>query len=172
MTIGRASLFVIVLSLAACGSRRAAPPPAASSESAGGVVIVEAGPAEPATEAIATSCSATLQVHGVSVRSGCQIDERVSGAPGTLVYPCEGGAASASFGASVFQGTVSATGEVTLDLQTGFDFTDRCHWTTKQSIRGSLVSGGLAYEYREEPDPGQRGCAAACLGTASVAVTR
>lgn len=171
----RLGLPIVALSLAACGSRRAAPAPAPSSEGAGGgVVIVEAGevaPVERAPAGVATSCSASLRVHDVSARSGCVIDERVTAAPGTLVYPCEGGAASASFGSSVFQGTVSASGEVTLDLQTGFDFTDRCHWTTKQSIRGSL-SGGLAYEYREEPDPGQSGCAAACLGTASVAVMR
>ncbi|WP_157068717.1 hypothetical protein [Sandaracinus amylolyticus] len=156
--------------LASCGGGGRAEEPVAT-RSSGGVVVVEASDVPQAEIATSSgSCTTTVRVYDVTVREGCVIDERVTSAPGSLSYPCEGGAASATFGPSVFQGTVSASGEVTLDLQTGFDFSDRCHWTTKQAIRGMLGTGVLAYEYREEPDPGQHGCAAACVGTASVAV--
>jgi hypothetical protein len=176
-----ASLVVLVVAVSSCGGRArvAEPAPAPSS---GGVVIVE-GSSSAYVEGSATvvidpapasggTCSASLRVYDVRVRSGCVIDERVTASPGTLVYPCGGGAATVSFGASTFTGMVSPNGDVNLEIRTGFPFSDGCHWETKQFITGNLASSALAYEYREEPDPGQRGCAAACLGTASVTVSR
>ena len=118
----------------------------------------------------AATCSAMLVVHDVQVRAGCRIDERVTQAPARLTYPCAGGRATASFGASRFEGAVDRTGVVDIEIQTHFDFSDHCHWTTKQEITGSLHSGALAYEYREEPDRGQHGCASACVATAAVRV--
>ena len=168
----RQALFVcvILVSVSSCHRRavvveESAPPP-----SSGGVVVVTAtGTVE--TGAGGT-CSATLSVYDVNVGSGCVIDERVTGGPGYLTYPCGGGPASVSFAGSVFSGTVSGSGDVLLEISTGFPFSDGCYWQTKQFIRGNLGSGVLGYEYREEPDPGQYGCAAACLGTAYVRVSR
>lgn len=168
----------------ACGRPRRAdpvmPPARAGTASTGGsgVIIVEgtASYVEPApasgAPASSATCTATLRVYDVRVRSGCVIDERVTAAPGTLVYPCGGGPASVSFGASTFTGSVSTNGDVALEIRTAFPFSDGCQWETKQFINGNLASGALHYEYREEPNPGQRGCAAACLGTASVTVGR
>ena len=143
--------------------------PVATSGGTAVVVVPAGGPV--ASGASGGTCGASLSVYDVSVRSGCVIDERVTGAPGYLSYPCGGGPASASFGASVFSGTVGPAGDVLLEIATGFPFSDGCYWQTKQFIRGNLGSGVLGYEYREEPDPGQRGCADACLGTAYVRVS-
>lgn len=174
----RALPALLVLALAACAARRAAPlpePEPAPSSSSGGVVIVDAsasvyveGSSPPASGG---TCSAMLRVHDVRIRSGCVIDERVTAAPGRLVYPCGGGPANATFGGSTFSGAVSAGGDVDLEIRTAFHFTDGCDWETKQFLRGNLGSGMLSYEYREEPQPGQGGCAAACVGTASASVT-
>lgn len=160
----------LVVSVSGCHRRavvveESAPPP-----SSGGVVVVT-GTVETGAMSSGT-CSATLSVYDVNVGSGCVIDERVTGGPGYLTYPCGGGPASASFNGSVFSGTVSGNGDVLLEISTGFPFSDGCYWQTKQFIRGNLGSGVLGYEYREEPDPGQYGCAAACLGTAYVRVSR
>lgn len=190
--LGPATSLVALLAALSlgCGGRArvADPAPSATTPSSGGssgVVIVE-GSSSAYVEGSATvvidapsggmatggTCSASLRVYDVRVRAGCVIDERVTASPGTLVYPCGGGPASVSFGASTFTGTVSPNGDVNLEIRTGFPFSDGCHWETKQFITGNLASSALAYEYREEPDPGQRGCAAACLGTASVTVGR
>lgn len=116
-------------------------------------------------------CTARLVVHSVSVRRGCTIDERVTQAPGQLTMPCRGaGPVRATFGASVFAGEVNASGEIDLAIETGFDFTDGCHWTTKQRIRGRVGESAWSYEYREEADPGQSRCAAGCVASAEVRV--
>jgi hypothetical protein len=163
--------------LSACAPPRRADPVATdarSTNTGGGVVIVEGSVYVDGASSSGASgtCGATLRVYDVRVRAGCTIDERVTGAPGILSYPCGGGPATASFGASVFAGAVSPAGDVDLSIRTGFDFSDGCHWETKQYLRGNLNSGALAYEYREEPDDGQRGCAGACVATASVTVER
>ncbi len=145
--------------------------PAASSGGSGVVVVSATATAPVGASSAGGTCGATLSVYDVSVGSGCVIDERVTGAPGYLSYPCGGGPATASFGGSVFSGSVGPSGDVLLEIATGFPFTDGCYWQTKQFIRGNLGSGVLGYEYREEPDPGQRGCASACLGTAYVRVS-
>jgi len=166
--------LLVALACVSCAPRRADPVPvsdARSSNTSGGVVIMEASTYVEGTSSGAT-CGATLRVYDVRVRASCTIDERVTAAPGVLTYPCEGGPATATFGESVFAGTVGPTGDVDLSIRTGFDFTDGCHWETKQYLRGNLSSGALAYEYREEPDSGQSGCAGACIASASVTVTR
>ena len=167
--------LLFALTLVSCAPRRADPVPTAdarSSNTSGGVVIVEGSVYVDGTSPPSGTCGATLRVYDVRVRAGCTIDERVTGAPGILSYPCGGGPATATFGASVFTGAVSAAGDVDLSIRTGFDFTDGCHWETKQYLRGNVNSGALAYEYREEPDDGQRGCAGACIANASVTVSR
>lgn len=117
-------------------------------------------------------CTAELEVHSVTVRRGCTIDERVTQAPGRLEMPCRGaGPPRATFGTSVFEGAVTASGEIDVGIETGFDFTDGCHWRTKQRIRGRVGDSSWSYEYREEPDAGQRGCAAACIASAEVRVS-
>lgn len=174
----RSSVLLLSLSLLSCTPRRAAdpvpPPETRSSNSSGGVVIIEsnAGYVDGSSSGASETCGATLRVIDVRVRAGCTIDERVSGTPGILTYPCGGGPATATFGASVFGGAVSPAGDVDLSIRTGFGFTDGCHWETKQYLRGNVNSGALAYEYREEPDEDQVGCASACVASASVTVTR
>ncbi len=173
----RLSLLSFFALLWSCTPRRAAdpvpPPDGRASNSSGGVVIVEANAGYVGgTASTSGTCGATLTVYDVRVRAGCTIDERVSGTPGVLTYPCGGGPATATFGASVFTGAVTATGDVDLSIRTGFDFTDGCHWQTKQYLRGNVNSGALSYEYREEPDEGQVGCAGACVANASVTVSR
>ncbi len=116
-------------------------------------------------------CRARLVVRQTEGASGCFIDERVTGAPGELRYPCGGGAATATFRNGVFAGTVGASGEVSLSLRTRFHYGDGCDWATAQSLRGSLTSG-VRFEYTEAPVPGQRGCARACHATGDVEVQR
>ena len=128
-------------------------------------VEVQARPVQQGSE-----CGAMLVVYDVQVRATCQIDERVTRAPGRLTYPCGGGPAVAWFADSAFAGTVDAAGNVAIEIQTGFDFSDGCRWTTKQQIQGNLGQGALRYSYREEPNEGQRGCANACLASATVRV--
>lgn len=178
----RLALVLFALALPGCGSRPA-PRPEPVPASSTGVVIVEANATVSTGTGTSTgtstgtapppaTCRASLRVYDLRVRPGCTIDERVSGAPGVLEYPCGGGPASATFGASRFSGVVSASGDVELEIRTAFHFSDGCDWETKQFLRGNVGSGALSYEYREEPEPGQAGCAAACVSTGSVAVTR
>ncbi len=116
-------------------------------------------------------CRARLVVRQTEGASGCFIDERVTGAPGELRYPCGGGAATATFRNGVFAGTVGANGEVSLSLRTRFHYGDGCDWATVQNLRGALTSG-VRFEYTEAPVPGQRGCARACHATGDVEVQR
>ena len=115
----------------------------------------------------ATQCTATLAVDAVQTRAGCTIDERVSGRQATLQYGCGDGPATAAFGESVFQGAVSQ-GVLDLSIETIFDFTDGCRWRSKQRIAGPIGGGALRYEYDEQPDPGQTGCAAGCSADGAV----
>lgn len=116
-------------------------------------------------------CRARLVVRQTQGASGCFIDERVTGAPGELRYPCAGGAATATFRNGVYSGTVDADGAVSLSLRTRFHFDDGCDWGSSQTIRGSLERG-LSFEYSESPVAGQRGCAPPCHATGAVEVQR
>lgn len=170
--IARSSLVALALAASCGGGRRVVVEEPTQPSSSSGVVIVDAPPSGTvvvqAVPQQPSQCGGTLVVYDVQVRAGCSIDERVTRAPGRLSYPCGGGPAEAWFADSRFAGVVDASGNVMLEIQTGFDFSDGCHWTTKQQISGNLSQGALGYEYREEPDRGQRGCAAACLATATV----
>lgn len=173
--IRASALLLAAVALISCTPRRRAEPAAApAATSTGGSLVIVSGGASYTDPGPASSgtCGVTLAVYDVNVRAGCVIDAQVTAAPATLSFPCGGGPAAISFGRSAFTGTVDGAGNVDLSLRTGFDFTDGCHWETKQFIRGNLGSGALSYEYREEPDAGQAGCAAACLGTAAVRVSR
>lgn len=116
-------------------------------------------------------CHARLVVRQTRGATGCFIDERVTGAPGDLRYPCAGGPATATFRNGVYAGTVDADGAVSLSLRTRFHFDDGCDWSSSQSIRGSLEHG-LNFEYSESPVAGQRGCAPPCHATGTVEVQR
>lgn len=117
----------------------------------------------------ARMCTATLVVPQTSGAESCFIDERVTRAPGTLRYPCDGGAAVADFGGSRFTGTVR-DGVVALSLTTRFHYSDGCDWQSAQEITGTLAARQLAYRYAEAPVPGQRGCASSCRAGAVVTV--
>lgn len=106
-------------------------------------------------------CSEPLSVKQTSTGAGCWIDERVTGAPGRLDYPCAGGAATATFGESQFAGAVKGGG-VAVGLSTRFKFSDGCMWESRQQITGALADGTLRFSYREAPLPGQKGCSSAC----------
>lgn len=117
-------------------------------------------------------CTARLVVRQTDGASGCFIDERVTGAPGELRYPCGGGPATATFRNGRFAGRVEADGTVSLALATSFPFSDGCRWRSAQAIDGRLASGRLAFRYTEAPAPGQRGCASPCRATGEVEVLR
>jgi hypothetical protein len=111
-------------------------------------------------------CEKHLTVARTEGAEGCFIDERVTQAPGVLRYPCEGnGWVKAVFGQALFLGRLDG-GQVDLVLNTEFDFSDRCEWTTDQHLRGALSSPALDYSYSEAPKPGQQGCANPCRATA------
>lgn len=115
-------------------------------------------------------CTARLAVRQTEGAAGCFIDERVTGAPGELRYPCGGGAATAVFRNGTFAGTVGADGAVTLTLRTRFHYGDGCDWQSAQSIAGTLAA--LTFRYDESPVAGQRGCAASCRASGVVEVRR
>lgn len=129
-------------------------------------VVVAPAPATTTSSMSVNECQITLSVARVQTRAGCTIDERVSGQSAVLTYPCDGGPATAAFGASVFTGSVTG-GEVDVSIETHFPFSDGCQWRSKQRIAGRL-GGPLAYTYEEMPEPGQGRCAAGCTASASV----
>ncbi len=54
-------------------------------------------------------CGGSLSVGEFRPSSAtCSFNEKVSGAPGTLDFPCDGGVATAAFGGQTFRGTVTA----------------------------------------------------------------
>lgn len=118
------------------------------------------------------TCTATLQVATLEVQPGCTVDTRISGTSGVLTYPCGPGPAEARFGDSVFTGEVDAAGVARLAIRTEFPFSDGCRWETKQEIEGRIDGGAWQYAYREQPLPGQGGCANACIATASMSMAR
>ncbi len=116
-------------------------------------------------------CRATLSAGVVSPdRGGCFVDEVVSrNNPGTLVYACRGGEATATFGAYRFQGSYMG-GQLDVRLTTMFRFSDGCNWVSTQRIYGDPRAPTMRYTYQEAIAPGQRGCAAACSATATITV--
>jgi hypothetical protein len=121
-------------------------------------------------DAVAGFCGKTLV--GVDLQKSdvsCSLIESVTSSPGTLNFPCAGGAASAVFQADVFTGTVEQ-GAVALSLTKPFKWVDGCLWETHQTIAGNLADGVLHFIYEENPLPGQTGCLFACSGSADVLV--
>lgn len=138
------------------------------------VAFSEAGPAAASVEhqALATreervNCSETLSVKQTSEPLGCWIDERVTESPGRLVFPCDGGPATATFGESQFGGVVDG-GAVAVALKTRFKWSDGCVWESTQEITGKLAEQKLAFSYREAPLAGQKGCDPACAAEGAV----
>jgi len=164
MTRGVRVTFVAVAVLALCGC-------ASRSEVTGHTrpvtVTQSSGSSGTTTSTLTTNeCQLTLSVGRVQARAGCQIDERVSGQSAVLTYPCDGGAATAAFGTSVFTGSVTG-GEVDVAIETTFPFSDGCQWRSKQRIAGRL-GAPLAYTYEEAPEPGQGRCAPGCTASGLV----
>jgi len=123
--------------------------------------VPEAGPPGPD----AGTCQKTLTLIEIVPSSpACFIDEVVSQVPGELVFPCGGGAATATFGAHVFEGAVTG-GVADLCSGTQFPWGDGCEWQSAQHIAGALDDGVLTYTYAEAPAPGQSGCLSACSAT-------
>lgn len=118
-----------------------------------------------------TVCTVRLVVRQTQGAAGCFIDERVTGAPGVLRYPCGGGPATAAFRNGTFAGRVDASGVVSLALQTHFHFSDGCDWQSAQSITGT-ITGALSFQYGESPVAGQQRCAPSCHAEGSVEVQR
>lgn len=149
------------------GATPAAAQPAASGGASGGGSIILNGN-DPGGAGGGT-CTAQLVVSNIQRRAGCTIDERVSRQPGVLTYPCVGGPAEARFGETRFAGEVRG-GNVTVEIETRFPFSDGCQWSSKQRIVGALGTRALAYEYLEAPLDGQHGCAPACSASGAVQV--
>ena len=84
-------------------------------------------------------------------------------------YRCRGGEASAAFGPHTFTGSYMG-GRLDVRLTTTFHFSDGCDGVSTQRIFGDPRAPTLQYDYQEAIAPGQRGCAAACGATATVAV--
>lgn len=107
-------------------------------------------------------CTKRIVVARTEGAEGCFIDERVTQTPGVVRYPCGGtGWAKATFGHALFLGHVES-GQVDLVLNTEFDFSDGCVWTTEQHLRGAIDGDALEYSYAERPRPNQRGCSTSC----------
>lgn len=127
-------------------------------------------PPQPQPQETGRTCTATLSVQQTEGAAGCFLDERVTGAPGVLRYPCGGGAATAAFRNGTFAGRVEANGAVSLTLATRFHYGDGCDWSSAQTVTGNLSDRRLVFQYTEAPLPGQRHCAGACRATGAVTV--
>ncbi|MBX7194946.1 MAG: hypothetical protein K1X94_23030 [Sandaracinaceae bacterium] len=153
------ALVGLTVVLSSCGGRTVV----VENGSSGGSGYVASGGG-----AVGGSCRASLVVAQLDVQPGCTVDTRISGASGVLTHACGPGPAEARFGDSVFTGEVDAAGRAHLVIRTEFPFSDGCRWETKQEIEGNVQGGVWQYAYREQPLPGQSGCANACLATASI----
>jgi hypothetical protein len=113
----------------------------------------DAEPAEastpPAFDSGPTTCSKTLTIPSVSLSNGVctDINTKVTKGPATLSYPCAGGAASVTFGAQTFTGTVTSS---QLQVTNVAKFTlGPCELESTQTISGNLGAPPLAYAYGE-----------------------
>ncbi len=136
----------------------------------------ESGPdtagAHTASGSSSDSCAVTLRVAQLAMsHDTCWVDEKVTGASGTLTFPCSGGTAEARFSSIVFTGQMS-DGQVELLLATQFKYSDGCRWESRQRLAGVLESGALLYEYSEAPAAGQQGCVYGCTAAAKVELLR
>ena len=123
-------------------------------------------PAFPPPTGAERICQKRLVVVRTEGAEGCFIDERVTQTLGTLRYPCDGnGWAKAAFGQAMFIGRLDG-GNLDLVLNTEFDYSDGCQWTTDQRLRGALSSPGLDDSYAERPRAGQQHCANSCRARA------
>jgi hypothetical protein len=120
----------------------------------------------------ADRCTARLAPGAINTAPGCTLDERLTQGEGVLLYPCSGtGASEAVFGEHRFEGTMRE-GAVLLGLTTEIDWEDGCHWETKQSIRGVVLSeegAKLGWTYSEGPVRGAS-CYGACKAVAEIVV--
>ena len=99
--------------------------------------------------------------------SSCFVDDAIKSNVGTLLFPCGGGGATATFGNKQFWGRVE-DGEVHLCTRTAFTFSDGCRWQSAQEMRGPLSGEALNFSYVERPKEGESGCASACTASAKV----
>lgn len=116
----------------------------------------------PAPSGAERMCTKRLVVTRTTGAEGCFIDERVTRVRGVLRYACDGtGPATATFAEAVFRGRIEG-GQVDVLLNTDFNFSDGCVWTTEQHLRGAISNEALDYSYAERPREGQQGCSASC----------
>ncbi len=141
-----------------------------------GVRLTDAGPIEEGEDAGPPrmgTCTATIQAGEARANlDGCFLDETISNQVGTFSFDCQGnGAARLSIGGVTYSGSIS-DGLVHLEHMTSYQNTGgaMCTWNTFQTVRGYPTSGTLEWRYREQPAPGELGCANACNALAELAI--
>ncbi len=140
------------------------PPPAPSLEIP---VDSEPGPEAPAVAA-SDPCGLGLRVDRVEKSSPtCTVDLPEPGEESTL--ECDGGHATLRYGNRAYVGTLTQ-GELALESQTSYDFTDGCHWVTHQQLTGN-VDSEISIDYEEAPESGAD-CADACTARAFLIAVR
>jgi hypothetical protein len=113
--------------------------------------------------------AASIAITNFSSNGACYYDTSLkTGAVGTLVYVCTGGAATLTIGPEVFTGTYDPKGgTVSLQEQRNFPYSDGCTWTSVQTIDGDLTTGTFHYGYAEHVASGS-GCASPCVASAQL----
>jgi hypothetical protein len=98
----------------------------------------------------ASQCERSLSVGALSIsQSTCFINQHVENLTTTLLFPCAGGHATATFSGHAFTGTVAGDAILLQDVEP-FPF-NGCEWQSTEVIQGDLASGSLTYTYSEHP---------------------
>lgn len=115
-------------------------------------------------------CGGTLQMDSYSwrVAEGCTVDNLVSRMVGQLVYPCEGGEATATFGPYRFVGRARKKA-IYLQYQTDSSFPGGCMGVIVQQISGDRDSDTFSFSYNEVPE--EYGCAERCWASGRLRYT-
>ena len=122
-------------------------------------------------------CTARLVTGEVDTNKSCFLDENVTKTEGVVNFPCRGdGQVDAVFGPHHFEGEVR-NGKLSVSLSTELDWDDdRCHWQSRQTIRGELRAQELAWAYVDQPTRGPDGtaninpCGTPCVARATIQV--
>lgn len=118
-----------------------------------------------------TRCFARVRLEQFTPSSPtCFVDVRVRvGEEGAVDWDCgeTTGRASITFPNARFTGVVT---ERNVDVCSGteFDWTDGCHWSSAQTIRGSLSDQRLRLTYAEAPLAMQLGCVVPCSASGTL----
>ncbi|MBK6697304.1 MAG: hypothetical protein IPG50_34710 [Myxococcales bacterium] len=112
-------------------------------------------------------CNATISVGPFrKSRPTCSFNEKVSTGPTKLDFPCEGGAATATFATQTFRGSVTAT---SVSLSNIDDFTfGGCRVRSTQRILGARNASTGTYAYSRASCRGSCSGVTTCTATATV----